>query len=511
MKLTRNPFAAKLAVLLSRSLSTSHSAPVVELKESVPFSFSAFTASALILLAVGQASQAAVFAWDGGSPDPGGNNNWSTVANWNPDGAPATDGTATLSFDGTVRPNPVNDFTSGTTFNYMYFGSNSGNFVLSGNDITMVGTGSGLDGIALFDTAGKGFDTRIELNINTTGTLDLRTTNSTSAGADLTMAGVISGPGNLLKSVTSESVDTVYLTRANTYTGSTQIQAGVLSINTIKDLGVASSLGAPTTEANGTILMGGIVGNSVQLIYTGTGDETNRVIDLSGASALQTITQSGTNLLKFTNGFTATGTVNKTLTLNGSTSGRGEIAGAIFNPAGQSTRLIKSGSGTWTLSGTNTYTGTTTVSGGTLVVGVAGVGSLGDTAVAVKSGATLKGSGVIGTPGASAASVTIESGGVLAPGNSPGLLTVNEDLTLASGSIFEWELAANKDTNDGGTRGTDYDAVTVNGNLTISADAIFKVIQNPGVDFNDVFWNTNQVWTNIFSVSGGTMTSGWTD
>jgi hypothetical protein len=109
--------------------------------------------------------------------------------------------------------------------------------------------------------------------------------------------------------------------------------------------------------------------------------------------------------------------------------------------------------------------------------------------------------------------VTIESGGVLAPGNSPGLLTIDGDLTLSSGSIFEWELSANKDTNgldndilataDNGVRGTDYDAVNVSGALNISWDADFRVIMSGAVAFNDLFWNTNQKWSNIFNVSTG--------
>ena len=195
-------------------------------------------------------------------------------------------------------------------------------------------------------------------------------------------------------------------------------------------------------------------------------------------------------------GFALTGTQLFTNTV-----GKGDIVvnGIISGNGG----LTKAGEGTLTLGAANTYSGTTTVSGGTLVVGVNNLGSLGDTAVAVKSGATLKGSGVIGVVGgASDASVTIESGGVLAPGNSPGLLTIDGDLTLSSGSIFEWELAANKDT-DNGTPGTDYDAVNVSGDLNISWDADFRVIMSGAVAFNDLFWNTNQKWSNIFNVSTG--------
>ena len=76
-----------------------------------------------------------------------------------------------------------------------------------------------------------------------------------------------------------------------------------------------------------------------------------------------------------------------------------------------SNSLVKNGSGTTTLNATNTYTGTTTVSSGMLLVN--GDNSAASGAVTVASGASLGGSGIIG------GATTIQSGGFLAPGNSP--------------------------------------------------------------------------------------------
>jgi autotransporter-associated beta strand protein len=71
--------------------------------------------------------------------------------------------------------------------------------------------------------------------------------------------------------------------------------------------------------------------------------------------------------LKFTSALTATGAGSKTLTLQGSTNGTGEIAAAIVDNSGtHKTSVVKGGTGAWTLSGTNTNTGTTTINGGTL-------------------------------------------------------------------------------------------------------------------------------------------------
>ncbi len=77
------------------------------------------------------------------------------------------------------------------------------------------------------------------------------------------------------------------------------------------------------------------------------------------------------------------------------------------------------------------YTGTTTVAGGLLSVN----GTLGG-AVKVLSGGALGGNGIMG-------SVSIGSGGIVAPGNSIGTLHVNGDVTFAAGSFYQVELAGN--------------------------------------------------------------------
>jgi hypothetical protein len=71
------------------------------------------------------------------------------------------------------------------------------------------------------------------------------------------------------------------------------------------------------------------------------------------------------------------------------------------------------------------------------------------------------------------------------------------DLTYGDGSIFEWDINANKDSTTG-TAGTDFDNVTVSGNLTGSTGletSIFRVVfgttAKAGIeDSGNAFWNT---------------------
>ncbi len=165
----------------------------------------------------------------------------------------------------------------------------------------------------------------------------------------------------------------------------------------------------------------------------------------------------------FVNGATTVATYNMRL--------RGAASG-IFNGMADGTTanvkntLYKQDNGTWTLTGASTYTGNTYVQGGSLIVN----GSIARTpAVTVDAGATLGGSGFIGGP------VTINDGGILAPGTSAGALTITNTLTLMGNATNVFEV--------GGPSGYD----RVQGVTDLTMGGVLKVKLNGTLYGGEVF------------------------
>jgi autotransporter-associated beta strand protein len=111
--------------------------------------------------------------------------------------------------------------------------------------------------------------------------------------------------------------------------------------------------------------------------------------------------------------------------------------------------------GVLNLQADNTYAGNTTVSGGTLRVNNTSGSGTGVGSVTVASGGGLGGDGTI------SGAVEIQSGGILAPGNSVGTNTVGA-LTLDSGAIGKFEF-----------NGIANDLTVVSGALTVNGGAFY--------------------------------------
>jgi autotransporter-associated beta strand protein len=253
-----------------------------------------------------------------------------------------------------------------------------------------------------------------------------------------TFSGIISGSTTLLK----EGNGTFTLSGANSYSGQTWVDAGTLQVGTDFAIPAASAviLRAGSTldlqfwgDRIGSLSGVGNVINHAGLLWTG-GDNTstgfsgvmsgnsgrlvkegNGVFTLAGANTYTgfTVISGGTlrigtelaipasNAVAMTTGTTFDlNNFNSTL---GSLAGRGSVtlgSGSLttggnnssteFNGviSGNGGKLVKQGSGIFTLHGDHTYTGSTTVSAGTLRVTA---GTLLNSPITVQSGATLGG------------------------------------------------------------------------------------------------------------------------
>ena len=162
-----------------------------------------------------------------------------------------------------------------------------------------------------------------------------------------------SGAGAILR-VFKQGIGTWVLNGTNSYTGDTQVNDGVLSINSIANGGSNSSIGSSTSDAANLIFGGGT------LLYTGSSAVSDRAF---------TVNASKTAVINVSSAAT-------TLSLVGAT-------GAATDGG-----LTKLGSGALMLTGTNTYTGLTRVDEGTLSLGHA-TNTLADTGSVNVNGGTL--------------------------------------------------------------------------------------------------------------------------
>ncbi|WAC19003.1 autotransporter-associated beta strand repeat-containing protein [Luteolibacter sp. SL250] len=366
-------------------------------------------------------------------------------------------------------------------------------------------------------------------NVTATGA-GIKTLNLQGAG-DGEISGVISDNSAAnTTGVTKASSGTWTLSGANTYSGRTTIANGTLSVSSINSVAggtASSSLGAPITVDNGTIYLGSS-GSTGQLLYTGTGETTDRVINLSGTTGGGIITQNGTGLLKFSSNLTTTGNGSKSLTLQGS--GEGEFAGIISNST-SATSLIKSGTGTWTLSGANTYTGSTTVNDG--ILRLAGVGVINSGTLTMNGGqfdlngtsqtiTNLTGTGGAVTNGAAATSSTLNVtaasgnyGGTLADGagslsftkGGSGTLTLSganshSGLTTVSAGVLVVGHNTALGTTAGGTTVSDGARVTLADGVVVTGEAITITGQGGANGALQASANSTGTWNGSVTTTG---------
>jgi autotransporter-associated beta strand protein len=217
----------------------------------------------------------------------------------------------------------------------------------------------------------------------------------------------VSGTGGI--TILAANTATVGFNGTNSYSGTTDVQGGILQLNNAGGISANSTF---NVGASGTVQVLDLSATLKGL--TGSGTLQIRKIDpgpaltltLNSANFTGTLTENsstlanvviagGTSILAGTNSWTGTTTVNSGATLqfgNGSTNGS-IPTGTITNNGtvginrsdnityggviGGSGGLVKSGAGTLTLTSASTYSGGTTVAGGTLSLGVSGAAGTG--------------------------------------------------------------------------------------------------------------------------------------
>jgi len=302
-----------------------------------------------------------------------------------------------------------------------------------------------------------------------------------------TIANPLTGAGNLTKT----GAGTLTVSCTNSYSGGTTISAGTVHVNRDRvgqsELNDPGGLGANnpanvvtvnsgavlTTGANnnwfassdntdpdtisGLVINGGVVRSGGRVTSLGAVMLNGGTLESNGgwggwgSFLLQgDVTVGGTRASTIV---TTTGT-NNFVSLKGTGGVRiftvahvtgGSAADLVVDTELRGTSgLIKAGPGVMLLTASNSYSGATTVSNGTLLV----TGRLGGSgAVTVGSAGKLGGIGVITGP------VTVA--GTLAPGTSPGTLTISSNLLLVASAALAFEL------------GTTSDTVAVSGNLRL--------------------------------------------
>ena len=351
-----------------------------------------------------------------------------------------------------------------------------------------------------------------------------------NASSALTIGSVLAdnNTSNLVKSGTG----TLSLTAANTYKGTTYLNAGILNVTS------NNNLGSPTTPAGSLLFNGGTLqmgannldysarfstaGNQPIRIDTNGKSNTNVNSGISGVGTSLTKLGAGTLILNVT-ADTYTGPTNilggtiqlvgilnslgvnsavtiaagATFDCNGLSNSIGSLSGggtvttgtqagttnvATLTTGGDGTstsfsgvvsgagNFVKINAGTQTLSGVNTYSGLTTVSGGKLLVS----GSLSGTpSTTVAVGATLAGGNNLTS---SIGNVIISSdstgGGTLAPGDTLGTAASIGRLTISGGLTLgdcNFSGKAHLAMEIGATTaGTGYDQISISGPVALN-------------------------------------------
>jgi len=296
-------------------------------------------------------------------------------------------------------------------------------------------------------------------------------------GYTSTFANDISGAGGLVKA----GAGTLILTGTNSYSGGTAITGGTLRVGADANLGAASGalmLSGGTLAASASFA-------SARAVELGAGGGT-----LDIAAAGDTLTLSG--VLTGTGGLTKTGdgqlilladtlfTGVTTVAAGTLQIGNGGTAGLIIGDIVNNAALVFNRSDTYTVPGTLTGTGSLTFSGGgtalfTAASGFSGTVTLENSVLRFQPGSSTAAAYVVNAGGvlggtATIGALTLNAGGTVAPGYSPGTLSVSGPVAFNAGSVYLVDV-----TEEGA-----HDLITATGPVTLSSDARVQIAAETG-------------------------------
>lgn len=352
-------------------------------------------------------------------------------------------GSSSLATMGTLDLLAGNDTNAVTTFVVNQYQGNNMSFTNHGAGKTLLQFTNVANTLtSSTDTSGgrRLMNNSANLTIQFDGTLDIGSTtadvNILGGAGDFLFKGSLLNTASVLRGLNKTGTGTVTLQAVNAYNGDTTIQDGTLLVDTAGSIASSAAI-----VSGGTLRVKGLAGlatvNSGSLLVDagGTVGATTLVggMLINSGSVGDTAVATGSTLDVRTGGTTSKATVN---------------GGSLLIYGSVNQTVVNSGIATVYAGGNS---GGSTINGSLLTVN----GLAGD--VLVNTGGTLGGSG-------SVQGLTL-NGGIVAPGNSPGLLSAYE--LNGSNGTFQFQLGAPT------TRGITYDAINVTSLLTLGANTAF--------------------------------------
>jgi autotransporter-associated beta strand protein len=278
----------------------------------------------------------------------------------------------------------------------------------------------------------------------------------------------------------------------STYTGLTTINAGTVQVGGASGSALANAFSGTSAVTFNNAAVG------AALNYTGTGETSAKTLNFSattGPTFLYANQSTATAPLIYSSFGATYGAGAKTIVLGGSDTQANRIGAVIGENSGtNSTSILKTGAGSWTLSAANTNTGSLTVNRGTLILGATAGGATdiykATGAVIFNADGTTAASGHLGTQSAGGilqfngfTGGSQEALGTLTPTAGHGQVVIGGTTTgstLTFGALGTRGAGATLNLAPGGTSGVIFTTATTNTNGLIGGYATYGAT---GTDF----------------------------